>query len=820
MVKQNYLLILLAAFILSACCKSSIPAPETTMAIDTIGVGILVNSQDGRADTLTIIGKEKQENILLPDVEQVAEGNVSFREIIDGANQSRRIVLILSSFFALVLFIILLCSLFHKVPDRTRLRLLALITLICGWTLYFVGYYFGGTASSFIAYSVRPLIAALGMFVGNTGYQELSPNCTRSVLFMSLFAIVHLVAILVSAIFVVNFFWRRTNSFIKGVYWRYSQPSSPFNIFFGINKQSILLARNIQKEKKGKERILFIILPAEDKGQREGLSLSQLFGFNTYNQEVIKELQDVKYAIKAAEGKPSDVETNDGDILSRLGLSKLKGLINHHKKTRIFILSDDEVENVKSTINLMQDKTIKGNNIDIYCHARKNRENGIVEKMAYLEGNNGLLNVHLVDTSTLAIHTLKCNVEYQPVSFVNPNTDLAVVDNPFTALILGFGETGRDALRFLYEFGAFADSKGNKSPFKCYAIDKQMDNLKGNFYYEAPAVKYNKEIELLNMSNLSPYYWTWYEFILPKLNYVVISLGDDRSNMQAASDLFEAACRVRHNNMENFKIFVRSYSTENEKQLESLVKFYNEKCGATGKDGKSLSGILVVFGKASDLFTYENIIDDETIAKARVFYEGYAGMSNQKDNWDERHRIRIDKTDENGKVIKDENDKPIRIDKPRECVSLNDINAVIRKEAQDIGNSLHIDTKLKLIGLTRESARNIFLQKSKLTDEQLKQKELLDYILSYAKGKKKTYLKDDKDPNFKYYDRVIKNIAICEHLRWNASHEMIGYELGNMTDEIKKKHNCLKPWSLLPYDIQDYDYNVMERSVEIVINEK
>lgn len=810
--KRYYLLMMLAIWILMAGCEGGYSAIGNVTETDTLGVGILGNSLKNGIDTLVIVAKEKKENVLLPDVEQVAEGKVPLQKIINGATHSRRMVLVVALIIICLLTVRLFIAFNRKEQGRMCLRLFALITLVSGWALYYVGFFFGGTASSVLAYTVRPLLASMSMFVGNTAFQELSEDCTRSVLYMTIFAIVHLAAILVSAIFVVNFFWRRSKSYLRGKYWRFTRSSAPLNIFFGLGKQNILLAQSIQKEKKGRERIMFVDLPAEDEEQNEGLNLSQLFGFNAYNQEAIRELQGVKFAIKGATGKPSEVETTDGDILGKLGVRPLKGLIKHHQHTRIFLLSDNEVENVKSTISLMQDETLRSNKVDIYCHARKNRENSIVEKMAYLKGENGLMNVHLVDTSALSIQILKRNVEYQPVSFVEPNTELAVVDNPFTALALGFGETGRDAVRFLYEFGAFVNSKGDKSPFKCYAVDKRMYQLKGDFYNNAPALRGNPEIELMQMSNLSPRFWPWVEEVLPQLNYVVIALGDDRLNMQAVSDLFEAACKVRFADMTNFKIFVRSYSRENETQLDNLVKFYNDKCGAKDKDGNIISDILVVFGKTSDLFTYDNIIDDETLKRAKEFLRSYE-KSEQGNVWDERHRITIDGRDDKGDKIK--------IDKPREDVTLNDISAVIRKENQDIANSQHMDTKLKLVGLTRESAKAVYNQtdNNKLTAEQIRQKELLKFII-YVKDDRKKYIKDPTDGNFTIKDRIIKNIAICEHLRWNASHEMIGYELGSVTDEMQKKHKCLMSWYALPEATQDYDFHVMETTVELIINEK
>ena len=116
--------------------------------------------------------------------------------------------------------------------------------------------------------------------------------------------------------------------------------------------------------------------------------------------------------------------------------------------------------------------------------------------------------------------------------------------------------------------------------------------------------------------------------------------------------------------------------------------------------------------------------------------------------------------------------------KAKDDITLNDINAVIRKENQDIANYLHMDTKLKLAGLSRKSAETDF---DKLTDEQK------------------------------------RNLAICEHLRWNASHEMLGYIYGESTSDLHKTHNCLKPWRELSTDYQGYDYDVWSTTIDITL---
>lgn len=194
--------------------------------------------------------------------------------------------------------------------------------------------------------------------------------------------------------------------------------------------------------------------------------------------------------------------------------------------------------------------------------------------------------------------------------------------------------------------------------------------------------------------------------------------------------------------------------------MTEMVDFYNKKVGET----------FVVFGKSQEIYTYQNVIDEEALQQAKEFYSGYTSKKSNDPTWEQRHIIC-------DKIIQGE--KTIYQEKARKDVTLDDINAVIRKENQDLANSYHIGTKLTLVGLSRESSEDEF---EKLTDEQK------------------------------------MNLAICEHLRWNASHEMIGYVYGEKDDNLRKTHSCLKPWQELSEEYQGYDYQVMERTKDVVLN--
>ena len=68
------------------------------------------------------------------------------------------------------------------------------------------------------------------------------------------------------------------------------------------------------------------------------------------------------------------------------------------------------------------------------------------------------------------------------------------------------------------------------------------------------------------------------------------------------------------------------------------------------------------------------------------------------------------------------------------------------------------------------------------------------------------------------------NVAICEHLRWNASHLMMGYvpittgakkHFDGTCDEPTKQHICIVDWHQLPCGTQGYDYSVVKTTVQI-----
>lgn len=129
----------------------------------------------------------------------------------------------------------------------------------------------------------------------------------------------------------------------------------------------------------------------------------------------------------------------------------------------------------------------------IYCYARENRINRSI-----FDDFGSDNKIYLIDSSMLAVQQIKNNSTSQPVNFVEYDNSTGTVSSIFTSMIIGFGETGRDVFRFLYEFSSFVketnkgeDGKDNiiEQDKRFYIVDKRLDELKTKFIVNAPALK-------------------------------------------------------------------------------------------------------------------------------------------------------------------------------------------------------------------------------------------------------------------------------------------------------------------------------------------
>ena len=588
-------------------------------------------------------------------------------------------------------------------------------------------------------------------------------------------------------------------------------------VFFGMNEPSRLLAKSI-KEHEG-DRAVIVFVESRLRNDDEQSGWDSVIGMFTHRRQTFMDADELDARVTFTELRLCDIgrdKIENNDILGEINLIKLRELIQNLGKgvndpqLHVFFLSENEDENIRSLAILALDDTLKDMRSNIqqrfYCHARRNGLNRIVEDIAFKYG----MDVRTVDSSYLAVGLLKADDTNHPVRFVdvdekNPTT----VKSKFSSLIIGFDEVGRDTLKFLYEFGAFIDSSASpdderRSPFRCVVIDKRMDELKGSFVGFTPAVMAQKnhdksQTPLVELKTCDCLTTDFYDNILTpdfclELNYIVIAMGDDELGMTMAVRMLNYI-RLSRPDLHKLRIYVRSYRSDKEMYMQQIATYYNEGYNRGLKDSSFKNdAVIKLFGQSKDIYTYEMIINEKLTQKGRKYQESYARLRGESLLWDARRN------------------------KEQKKGTLDDMRSLRRKEMQDLGNALHADTKVYLLkkALGADSDWNDFLNRYFDSDDMP--------ICDGAYDKINYSLLNKKE------NQVILNLARLEHMRWNASHEMLGYVKAHdglhSCDERTREHNCLRPWQELDEegrtvtklegwqaDYKRFDFSVVDNSI-------
>ena len=721
----------------------------------------------------------------------------------------------------------------------------ALSAWLLGFLCFFIGMYTLGTQKSLLAILLRPAIAASKMFLMADSVGDISYVLRQNGFFMAFYALVKLFVLSVTSATIISVVWYRIRS-----YWDIKSTSTSkktLYVFWGLNEASKLLADKIRKAEDEEKVILFVESVDENKDTfTQSPSVSSFFGMFTQREETYESVHQIESQLLLSNSSISSKECHDllstpqsnkrenlGDkAFDILGLKSLRRYLDETPKAYFFFLDEDERANIQGAKNLREiinTSTIESGRkekkqLKIYCHARRGVSSALLEVPAIYEDERmDKTEIKILDSSRLSVQVLLRDEKYQPVSYVKVDKKTASVESRYEALVIGFGETGQDVLGFLYEFGAFLDvrctigvlsDKTFRSPFRLTAIDSNMSLLEESFLHHSPAIRnaYNITIKdgiaipdtsdpmivFRNADIDSKTYYDILEETLPSVNCVYLTLGNDNLNMRALKSVMEMLIR-KHNGLPSnrkFNIFIRNYEREFSNEVEELKQFYN---------GKFKTDIVVCFGKPQDLFTYKLIVDDKIENNAKAFYEAYARLKGETPDWEKRHNRGRFEASEDNKI------------RPASWVNWQ---KVWRQELQDTNNFIHIGTKLQLIGVMPGEKQDKMDEISALYNS-----------ISFSDEGRKVHINN--------FERLHNNLARNEHLRWNASHEMLGYMPPLSPEqfscnEMEKTHNCLIPWENLPkateihnkfdsdypVNYQAYDYLVTKTSLDISMHGK
>ena len=690
-----------------------------------------------------------------------------------------------------LIFIGLLMFLFSK---SKLIEKLSKHILLCSFVVWFFGVFvytvgFYGKEVNGLSVVLRSIICSFKMFVVSHELSRVEEPLSNNSSYLVVFSVLHFAAAFITFLFVFKMIgYKMKSSFDLILHRLFKSRKKVVHLFWGINDASILLAEDIRADEKRKQRaaetIIFVDIDEEkeDNTQRKA-TLSHITNTITIKNSDIARLDEIKVLVDHCYNGPAAFNgSTDVDIFDGLHLRNIRAIVKRSSKANFYFLSDDETQNIAGALNFQKDITlramVKDNGEDkdklvFYIHARRDAHNEIFGHYSQYNAETARMKMKLIDSAYLSIAALKQDDRTLPVNSVKPDPSTGLVDSPFTALIVGFGDTGQEAFKFLYEYSAFVGSDMKKSPFKCYAIDSRMNSIEGLLREKMPAIG-EDELSLTQATVDSNEFWAMVKTIIGDLNYVVIALNDDALGLSLAVNLFKYALRCRPKELPMLKIMVRCYDSDNETRMNKVEENLN----------KSIEGNNVeirLFGKEKDLYRYSTVLENDTLREAKEFNRVYEGSDLSADEqWEKNFGAE--------KLQKMIDDK-----KMSRYHAIYDIN---RRIAQNISNSLHCRTKMILMGFA---------------EDELSERLKLFYGYANSRGDKTTKYKCDAAD-----ETLLLNMARVEHERWIASHKLMGYTYNPEVDCVQKHHDCICSWDKLKSEeIQSYDCNVVDTTIKM-----
>lgn len=516
------------------------------------------------------------------------------------------------------------------------------------------------------------------------------------------------------------------------------------HIFLGVDRHAKEMSASIlhqwgkAKDRKDQGEVILVDFPGEG-GPHSEISLGDLVT-NVFGQhrELSLEKQLGSDRFTLLKGSLPQGDSSKG-LCEAIGLSGLTAWLEN-PRTTLYLLTPDEDKNIQFLKYLAEDPSVKAK---ILCYSQ--RVNSYTSLVAAMGDR-----IRLVNLPEMSFNELKQNhPQLHPVRFADvarnsKGEPLGYVRNPSTSMLIGFKETGQEALRFLYEFGSFLgeDMKPIANEVKVY--DPEIESLKGDFLNRTPALRYGASIAWSSATVGSSQFWLEYAMALPNLSYVVVSAETGgEHNVEIAVQLLQEASRYGKD-LSRLCILVCAHQAD--AQMLHLIEFYN-RCYCP--EGVS---VIQPFGLPGTLWNL-NVVSGKNLKERAL-----ECMAPDKDGFTPKEIWAL---------------RSLEI-RERGGNTLLNRQELLRKQAGDIGRSLFAPTLVQLCpARLREAAANI--------PDELDPQNPVHFV-----GSKADY-------------KIMEYLAAGEHLHWMTALEAAGYIDGHdVQDELNKKIRNLVPYQDLP----------------------
>lgn len=600
------------------------------------------------------------------------------------------------------------------------------------------------TDGNWIQLALVSMVAGLEMFIGHTVVFDdiIAAVIFREPLLMMAYITIFVLILLFTLSMVVLIMprrlrdrtWLRINAFK-------ASRNRKNHIFLGLGPYSKLLAKAVLQEGKagsGKDlgEVIFVEFPSADAHHSElsiGELVSSIFGHK--KELTLEEELGSEHFVLLKGHMPSG---ENGNFCHSIGLDKL-GKWLQNPRTSLYILNQDEQENFELLRALAEDTGVRAKGF-FYTH----EPDSFYTLFAHMGKRLRVLNSHYMSFMQIKLR----RPEVLPVNYVDLATDengepLGYVKDGLKSMIVGFGESGQEALRYLLEFGSFIGKDFCTAPSSITICDDNMEQNRGHFLHLAPALKQDPRLHWHQQSAGTDAFWEHYDQLLDQgLRYMVVAMDKGNKNVSLAIHLLQRAAQ-KGIDLSKLIILVRVWKSDS--HIEHLINYYNQSYAPENVR------VIRIYGRMETIWK-PDVISGRSLKQTAIrFSEAFQRASVNGESWDQR-RERLSKPGGNPLAKQQE---------------------LMRRQAMEIGRALYAPILLRFAakGL-KEAARDI---PSIYTEET---------AWHYPK----------KDVT---YSRL-EYLAAQEHLHWMTQLEVNGYTDGPV-DELLLTHSNMVPYK----DIKD-----------------
>jgi hypothetical protein len=465
------------------------------------------------------------------------------------------------------------------------------VTVISGWTFYFIAYYFY-EHEQLLTSGLLAVFSTARFFVLENDLNEIQSFVKVNHLLMLLFSMIGASAVFISAFILLQLFGKRVVNKIK----IWMDRSGETHIFFGVNMASLSLVKDLLRKNSSR---LVIFIQKMDKNEDVSLyyEVEEAGAYLISRESVMENIELEKEESIIHPHKEGNATSQSNDYKHRnLKELRLTGKLRN-RTTHLYFFSSSEDWNLSQARTVMEEINCLSLVKQVTAHIRVTSAE--LEELFHQSLSTICPNVkiNLVNLSEIASRQLISS--YNPVDWIDKDTQKALATADFAVLVVGFGQTGSAGLKKLLEYSQFSGSE-----FKAIVVDKEIQTQKGRFEVCFPGLLSNYNIEFIETE---PGRTSFYELIKKqanKLDYIVLTLGNDDLNIQTAKDLQQFLLR---STVKRIRIIAQVKDNNNYNLLFDTSKQVS----------------LSIFGREKDIFTESIVIRGDMEYAAKKIHEYY-----------------------------------------------------------------------------------------------------------------------------------------------------------------------------------------------------